>query len=101
LANEMESAEDKNHNLLFERVKLEYEEALRTDADLVRRISLARNEIHEKIVEKWKKQEIEEIEKNFKKYIPIIEQTFKGKVEQEVVPEIIKPNISNVDGSGK
>lgn len=96
---ELEMTQNKDYSVSFEKNKLEYSRAIESNADFIERVTRAQVEINEKIVEKWKQQELEQIETNFKKYIPMIENTLKGNKADK---SVIDPHsISQNDGSSK
>jgi hypothetical protein len=99
LIQDLEMLQDKNYNINFEKNKLEYLKAIETNAEFIDKVVRARNEINERMVEKWKQHELDEIEKNFMKYIPLIENTLKG--HSDVAPKTDPVTIPHNDGSSK
>jgi len=96
---ELDMHDNKDHTVLYEKNKLEFAKSVEANADFIEKLSKAKSEINEKIVEKWKQNELEEIEKNFKKYIPLIENTFKSKRDEGMASEPL--TIQTSDGSVK
>lgn len=73
---ELRVVETKQFKIQDEKTSVEFETAVSSNADFASKISEAQSEINSAIVDKWKKEELNKIEHNFKEYIPRIEHLF-------------------------
>lgn len=75
---EMKTKENKEYNLYYKKELLHYETALENDKEFTENIKKAQQDINEIVIQKWKQQELKNIEQNFEQYASKIKEIIDG-----------------------